>query len=328
MALMAAIQTVTMTLCRALQPANKDNASGSTQEEIRSAEELESIVKETYTPILHGLELLRPDTDEEGQVVFHAIPDVVRLFKSILGRLHNFAQSDVARREDGATLRPRAQGCKAEMDGTGPLIATEEESSCKIITKTLIKMILLLNLSRDAHCEVLEGILCALLDHIGSVLSLLVFSDSSGKAEGVAGILPPTGLVDAAHEDLELAVESAKLEGPYLICILRKAMEFLQSNTKSMSERGLLLFSPRKATGDRNLRLSIEETLQNTLLRGVFGDDDDTFQSSLRRSERNVEPDLNKLMQEITPDATSSEWFIGQLWEHLGWSILSGRRAR
>nr|KAK5447204.1 hypothetical protein LTR18_002783 [Exophiala xenobiotica] len=312
MALMAAIQTVTMTLCRALQSANKDNASGSIQEQIRCAEELASIVKGTYTPILHGLELLRPDTDEEGQVVFHAIPDV----------------SDVARREDGVSLRPRAQGFKADMDRGGPVIATEEESGCKIITKTLIKMILLLNLSRDAHCEVLEGILCALLDHIGSVLSLLVFSDSSGKAEGVVGILPPTGLIDAAHEDLESAVESAKLEGPYLICILRKAMEFLQSNTNSMSERGLLLFSPRKATGDRNLRQSIEETLQNTLLRGVFGDDDDTFHNSLRRREINVEPDLNKLMQEITPDATSSEWFIGQLWEHLEWSILSGRRAR
>ena len=325
---MAAIQTVAMTLCRDLQPANKDNASGSTQEEIWSAEELESIVKETYPPILHGLELLRPDTDEEGQVVFHAVPDVVMLFESILGRLHNFAQYDVARRGGGVTLQPRARGCEADLDRTGPLNDTEEESSCKIITKTLIRMVLLLNLSRDAHCEVLEGILCALLDHTGSLLSLLVFSDSSGKAEGVVGILPPKGLVDAAHADLESALESAKMEGPYLICILRKAMEFIESNRKFMSERGLLLFSPRKATGDRNLRQSIEETLQNTLLRGVFGDDDDTFRNSLRHSERNVEPDLNKLMQEITPDASSSEWFIGQLWEHLGWNILSGRRAR
>ena len=62
--------------------------------------------------------------------------------------------------------------------------------------------------------------------------------------------------------------------------------------------------------------------------RAAFGDDDDTFYSSLRRYEEEAEEgELDKMMEDIKRTEGSAEWFIGELWEHLGWDILSGRRG-
>jgi hypothetical protein len=59
-----------------------------------------------------------------------------------------------------------------------------------------------------------------------------------------------------------------------------------------------------------------------TLLRGVFGNDDETFRNALQKPvqpESGVDPDLpTQLSQAWTP-----EWFTSEVWRILGWNILS-----
>jgi hypothetical protein len=155
-------------------------------------------------------------------------------------------------------------------------------------------------------------------------LSLVVFSDPKRRG---AGIVSPKGLLDDPHAGSENAVRIVKVEGPYLVCILRQALDFLHANTANMSERGVLLFSLQPPTQEKSLRHLIEATLQNSLLRGVFGDADDTFYNAFRRDEGVLNHDLDQIVEEMKPEEESAEWFIGQLWEHLGWDILSGKRA-
>jgi hypothetical protein len=255
---------------------------------------------------------------------------VVRLFQEFLGRLHQSAVDEHFRREAEAKPKKRASRPRAKAGkraASTPVL--ESPSREKLLTKMLVRMVTLLDVSQDVQCELLEGILCSLLDHIGSSLSLLVFSDPrSTKGDGTV-ILPPTGLSDTAHMDPKAAVGTAKAEGPYLVFVLRNVVEFLHSNVDRMSQRSLSLFSLQQArsTGSKDVRRAIEETLQRTLLRGVFGDDDLAFYDSLRRDEGVDEQELAEMVDEMGLKEDPSEWIIGQLWEHLGWDILSGNMA-
>ena len=172
--------------------------------------------------------------------------------------------------------------------------------------------------SKKSHSEILEGCLCAFLNHLGSSLSVVVFSSDAQPTEqqGIfPGVLPPQGLQDMSELDPETAVRAVQLEAPYLISILEKVMSFVNGHQAITSSHSASLLSLSK------------EKLQNTLLRGVFGDDDEKFRNALQRqvaqSENGVEADLR-----IRPDqAETPEWFTGEVWRILGWDILAGDDA-
>lgn len=268
---------------------------------------------------------MEPEIDENGDVLFPGVLDVIRLFETILRRLHKFAvEESVARGDEtkptSKASRPKTKAAKPPASGT----TDRDLTKGRTLARTLIKLTTTLDLSQDVHCELLEGFFCALLDHVGTSLSLVVFSDSESRG---AGIVAPKALLDHPHIGSDDAVRIVKVEGPYLICILRQALEFLHANTANMSERGMLLFSLQRPTKEKSLRQLIETTIQNSLLRGVFGDDDDTFYNVFRRDEGLLNHDLDQMVEEMKAGEESAEWFIGQLWEHLGWDILSGKRA-
>ncbi|EXJ84466.1 hypothetical protein A1O3_05134 [Capronia epimyces CBS 606.96] len=305
---------------------------GQPQAEEQSIDYLCRLIRHVYLSILEGLDITGPEKGHDGEQYFPEVSAIVRLFQTILGRLHKCALDEFVTRHDEDKNRN-----KGRRSGTKSIAGTPHNSSpgfarqAESLTRTLVRMITDLDASNTNHCEILEGILCAFFDHAGSSLSLLIFGDSKQKHKSSTGVLPPRGLLDVAHLDLEAAMGSATLEGPYLVFILRKSIEFLHHSTKRMSEDSLLLFSVQKpdTTHPGRLRRLVEETLQNTLLRGVYGDDDDTFYNALRRDEGADEDgdDVAKMMEDIRPDEDGAEWFIGQLWEHLGWDILSGQKG-
>lgn len=326
--LSAAIRTVTTTLCHGLQPKQPEDAAQRTLTEAGTDDRLEDIIEDTYPLVLRGLSLLQHGSGDESQLAISAVPDIVRLFRVILSRLHSSAQDVVAQRKETPDTPDTPVQSSQERLGGDENIWVDEFKECKSPSKMLTRMVLRLDLSQNAHCGALEGFLCALLDHIGSLLSLLVFSNIDHESRSDIGILPPKGLLSTPHSNLEVAIECAKIEGPYVISVLREATDFLKKNIKVMSERSLLLFTTQKMADDKGLRHATEEKLQKTLLRGVFGDDDATFSGGLCRHDHLIEPDIESLMKEMSPDTNTSEWFIGQLWEHLGWDILSGHNTR
>ncbi|KIW11977.1 hypothetical protein PV08_09251 [Exophiala spinifera] len=321
--LSAAIRTVTATLCHYSAPTGPEHAAQKFSPEILPVDQQRNILEHAYPFVIQGLSLLSQATGDDGQFVVSAVPDVVKLFKTILCRLHTSVQDTVVQRKDTS-----APSSKSRRGVNEPLLMSVDcFNQCRSTSKMLTRMFLLLDLSQDVHSETFEGFLCALLDHVGSLLSLLVFSNADHEPSSDIGILPPNGFKGTPHSNLEVAIETAKVEGPHVISVLREAIDFLEGNVKVMSERSQLLFTSRKATDVRGLRRALEEKLQKTLLRGVFGDDDASFNGGLCRHDHLSEPDVESLMNEMSPDANTSEWFIGQLWEHLGWDILSGHNA-
>ncbi|KIV87540.1 hypothetical protein PV11_03079 [Exophiala sideris] len=289
-----------------------------------SVDELLSATEQVYPSILQALQHTEPGKGEGGHVLFPGVLDVVKLFETILVCLHKSAVAEYVGRGSEPKSKDQAARPKTEADKPpAPIRTVCGPTGGRALGCTLIKLMTTLDLSHDVHCELLEGFLCALLDHVGSSLSQIVFSDSKSRD---AGILPPKGLLDDARSDSQRAVDVVKVEGPYLVCILRQALAFLHANAENTSKQGMLLFSLREPTKDKTLRHLIEATLQNTLLRGVFGDDDSTCYDALRRGKGSLNHDMDKMLADSTLEEDSADWFIGQLWEHLGWDILSRKR--
>lgn len=281
-----------------------------------------------YPSLLRGLECIQQHTSiDNDQYTVPAVSDAVKVFQAFLGRLHKSALDEFARREHEIKSKKRAASPRPE--GTSPT-SEEDLAKAKKMTQILLRMMTALNVTVDAHCQLLEGYLCALLDHVGSSLSFLVFADPNESHKKQSGLLPPSGLLDSVHLNAKSATGATTIEGPYVIFVLRKGVEFLLENAPRMSEKSQADFTlshlneSNSASGN-DLRRQIEKTLQNTLLRGAFGDDDDLFYNSLRRDE-GEEADLEKMMKDVKTKE-SAEWFIGELWEHLGWDILSGRKG-
>ncbi|KAL2438592.1 hypothetical protein ABEF95_011946 [Exophiala dermatitidis] len=325
------IQTIISAIRRSIGPGQK-GARDQAHAEEQSIQHLCRVTGHAYSSILEAVKIARLDADKGGERLASTLSDIVRLYETFLGRLHQCTLDEAVRISDAtkSSKRGRRSGTKA-LKRTPLVPSSAYTNEAKLLAKTLTRMVTDLDTSSDIHCELLEGFLCALLDHVGSVLSLFVFGRTGQGCRDSTGVLPPRGIVDVAHLDLEAAMGSAKLEGPYLIFVLRRCVDFLHTGTKQMSEVSISLFSlqqrnPRRAQG---LREHIEKTLQNTLLRGVYGDDDDTFYNALRRHEAEDEEEIGavKLMEGAEQDEDAAEWFIGQLWEHLGWDILSGSRT-
>ncbi|KIW64324.1 hypothetical protein PV04_09267 [Phialophora macrospora] len=300
----------------------------------QSVREACTAFKRIYPIMLRGLECIQPQAADDGVEYVRGLSDVVKVFQSFLGRLHKFALDESARRELETTSRRKGSGFSSEEsqerfnDGT----SQEDQVEAKELMQVMVRMMTALDTTKGAHCQLLEGYLCAVLDHTGSSLSLLVFAGSGELDTKRKGLLPLSGVSDTAQLNTESAIGAAAVEGPYIIFILRKGIEFLLANARRMPEKSLFNFTWHRSHGndtidDGDLRRRIEETLQNTLLRGVFGDDDDAFSNSLRRDEEEEGADLAKMMEVIKRKEDSAEWFIGELWEHLGWNILSGRRG-
>ena len=79
--------------------------------------------------------------------------------------------------------------------------------------------------------------------------------------------------------------------------------------------------------GSSNAFAKQVEKLQNTLLKGIFGGDDETFRDSLQLS-----PVLENGARETPPSRVdlaepTPERFTGEMWRILGWDILAGDGA-
>ena len=270
--------------------------------------------------------------EAENQHKSARITEIVRSYQTFLGQLHQSALDEFVRLQD-ERAKPRTKSSrntvKAGNRGESMTISVQDKQR-KCVVQILTEMVTSLEVIQPQHCEVLEGLMCALLDHIGSSLALLVFAESESTTEDDSGICPPQGLLHVAHLDNESAIGAARIERPYLVYVLRQAIDFLYANAATMPEDSLVQFLPLTWTQSDNqkLREGLEQCLQNTLLRGVFGGDEESFDNDgLRRMDINDSFDTLDITTLAGSHEDSSDTFVSQLWEHLGWNILSGRRT-
>lgn len=248
------------------------------------------------------------------------INEMVRFFQGVLGQVHAILLhcASINQHVEGRSYRIK-QRQKNSTDGSQIDAAS---NLCWELTRILNTMFTILDLSKAGHRQLLEGLACAYLDHLGSCLSLVVFADDDGTSRsGSLGILTPQGLQDTQDVDVRVATRTVLLESPYLVAILKQLMKIVSdqpggNRTHSHGRRPVdEVFNGFVST--------IRTKFQHTLLRGVFGDDDPAFREALSRVEHLVDDNLGQTEPMPEPESNTKEWFIGQTWEILGWHILS-----
>ncbi|BCR88708.1 uncharacterized protein ACHE_41272S [Aspergillus chevalieri] len=178
------------------------------------------------------------------------------------------------------------------------------------ITRLLGTMILLLDLTRAEHQNILEGALFILLNRVGRFLCLFVFKELQLRPDlrvDPAQLPLPQGLKDVSLN--EQSICAAKMESKHLIWVLERALAHLETSTSSPSSR--------------EFTSKIKGRLQSTLLQAMYGTDDECFQEALRRS---VAPDILEFDRlrscAQVPEQTVADWFTQEVWRLVGWELV------
>jgi hypothetical protein len=208
-------------------------------------------------------------------------------------------------------------------------LSSNPDEICNVLTTLVIHFFKALDPSKLPHDKVLDSLICIFLDHLGSSLSLVVFADGDATSSTATqlGFLPPRGLIDTSHVDQQTAKRTAQYEARYLVTILRHLMQCIdkrQSLGRSVSDTCVTVDKPL-TNSDSAFAAGVRIKLQKTLLRGVFGGDDESFRGALQRPNTKViEDDVHVAS---SGQEEPGEWFIGEVWRLLGWSVLTGQEG-
>lgn len=247
-----------------------------------------------------------PDVDDDQ--FNKSCSRVVQVFQTALNVFHQTAVTRIAEREEEQKRKKHKSNSKVTKS-----TSAENEQNCKdllhSLTKIMSNMFRRIDIDQHSHHWLYEGLASIILDYIGSTISYIVFFDPETAEEGLA---PVEGLADYAGLDPGRVIATAELAAPYLMAVLRVTLERVRTNTPE----------PKKETDKMQHKLlhNIEQRLQHTLMRGIFGDDDEKFDNAFWRAEE-VDPPVEH--EEV--EENESEQFVGQVWELLGWDILAGR---
>jgi hypothetical protein len=282
----------------------------------------------SYTLLLSAVNAI-PSNTQDSRALNNAVNSLTALFLTFLGSIHKLALDEITRQEgeERSKRRKPKSNTKATKKASEPDQASFTESAA-LLARTIRRFITSLDLNRITHCRIFKSVLSALLDHVGSSLSLLVFADPQQLDEVDAPIEQPCGLQHVAHVDTSTALAVAELEGPYLICILKPALGHLQQSRLDMLIRSREIIAGSRTDIDNEALLQkIEKRLGDTLLRAVFGDEDQGFREAFSRQASPEDDVAEETVRDAREEDDKSKWYIGQLWELLGWDMLSGKLA-
>ncbi|KAI9743868.1 MAG: hypothetical protein M1818_002602 [Claussenomyces sp. TS43310] len=171
-------------------------------------------------------------------------------------------------------------------------------------------------MAHAAHVQVFEGVCAALIDRVGGLMSQIIFDEHVASSS-----LPGHISRDQGPAITPLSEVSIKLEGRYLTWILQqlidgREMEFF-GHTTSMINKG----RQDKDSVDEVLLTKAKKRLQETLLKGVFGDDGNEFLGALKMPAKG-EDDCDKELSELA--VRPQRGFVEAVWSTLGWDTILG----
>ncbi|PGG96737.1 hypothetical protein AJ79_09465 [Helicocarpus griseus UAMH5409] len=284
---------------------------------------------------LHKLSNDDPTNPGVGVIIYH----VVQLFQRVLHHLHQYTLL----RAKGKLAQEKPAGKKAKQrsrtkttKSTGPPLAqppAEEEVTSNLFGQFLATMVFSLNPVSPEENGLLEGFLFSILEQVGKTLCLFVFKElyydfdlrlNSSK-------LPMPGNFDKeypARGEIAVAKRAAELEAKHLVWILERAIAFTDQfvlpsediNITSGSNDGTLSKGPSRGILER-----ARNKLQNTLLKGIFGENEQEFRDSLKLPEKPpYTPTENTSSSQscVAAEKDPAEWFTQEVWRLVGWDIL------
>ena len=304
-------------------PLAVSNKKRSSQTPLVNLQSAALAIQRSYPTTVLGLDKLCTKSDITsgiGSVIY----EIVVLFETILAKMSTLAIQQAEEMDESTQKAKTARTKPRAPEQSNNPSSQDHHAIYQSLAQLAATLLTALNPSKSSHLQILEGCLCAFLDHLGSSLSLAVFAETqpSQQSEMFFGILPPQGLRDMSTLDSGTAQRAVQLEAPYLIFILDDVMTLIGGFPEIDRSPATSPFSFSGTSNDAFMT-QIKERLQNTLLKGVFGDEDETFSNALRRSKRPESRVDGDTAVALGPAEQTSEWLVSEVWRALGWSILA-----
>ena len=293
-------------------------------EQTTAEEELETnitIVARIFPILLDAVDKLNRTAEGRklsGQLVYH----IVSVLRDILDRSCLLCGTE-GREKHAVAQRTKKPPCRAEKEIADYLAAPNKypkagkgRGSAKTLYQLIIVMTTALDLSREADRAILDGFQFFILTRVGNLLRDFVFCD---KEKENTDPHPRPNYKQAA------AIREA--QAPYLLrllkhtTVLNSKMQISSTPTRRSSNRITSLRKKSSQSGEKSFSSKARTKLQNTLLRGVFGDDVTGLGESLAKPFDFAVGPLSLAERKDEPDDVG-DWFKDEVWKTVGWDVL------
>ena len=257
-------------------------------------EEIESVLR-TIRPIikLSIVSVICLTVDEK--LMAHAVYAVAHLFNAVLEAFHSMVQSSIVNvasypeKQSGIGRQERGRN-RPESDSL--VNPSELYSSFTVVLSAIIES---LDPNEPSYNSLRESVACVLLEYVGKTLGIVTFPD-------------PDRLED---DERNVARVAALREAPYLVYTLNK----------------LVTLPGPESIPESPITAHLQMRLQNTVLRGVFGKNDEDFFDCLKHPTMPKIP-LTSLESMTEFSLDSPEWFAERVWSLVGWNLLKNSIAQ
>ncbi|KAK4504700.1 hypothetical protein PRZ48_002661 [Zasmidium cellare] len=264
----------------------------------------------------------------QGKVV-HAI---VHMFRASLAEFEWLASAEVERSDNEATSskgkKAASSKAKSKAKGLKPT-NVQGSSSLNALAGLLSNIIGLLDSKLDANKAIFEGFAYCVLRRLGRHLFTTVFGHPRAPTLEAEILQSRDDIEDdestPSPQEKELQQKRIRVEAPYLIHLLTRTMAIAPSylGAALTVKTGKPKQAHNKAAMKGALAITAKDCLQSTLVNAIFGtegmDENDPFIDCLKMPiPGNVTIPVPKVKE---PEM--GEWFKGEMWNILGWEILS-----
>lgn len=255
----------------------------------------------------------------QGQVIYHTVLLFQRLLEQIStmcaaqGKLSRVATP--RRRKTQGRIEKQIKDYLAPPKCTRAGDTVDNGGIIKLLKQLAMTIMSTLDPSKATEREILEGITFLILSHSGRLLGEFVFA---GEEENIDPYLEYVNDEGSAVQDAQ---------APHLVHLLRHAMGLKAKEPRSATATGRIGSYPRtlrlQSTQSNHNDISVEAKteLQNTLLKGVFGDNASGLGEGLQNPlSGDVEVPVRDSRKERS--VNMKRWYIGEVWKLVGWDVL------
>jgi len=210
-------------------------------------------------------------------------------------------------------------GDRLQMRNKRARLLDDEYAVNKHLTRTLTSITQMeWQVGQPGHCDILEGMLFSILDHVGKLVSTAVFKEHVGASDQVGNITkegPPT------------LVEAAKLQTRYLVPVLHAAL----GRSTTRKELIMKVLADNKSAGQVQPRASSlpshdlvtkgRKLIQSALLKSAVGAEVLEGLKLPILPEDHV--DYVPVGVDIRAEKYGSEWFLESVWALVGWELAA-----
>ncbi|EQL37704.1 hypothetical protein, variant [Blastomyces dermatitidis ER-3] len=290
----------------------------------------------SYPLLLQTLNKLS-DSDDAGSGIGVLTYHIIQLFQKTLGHMHQYiiskGKESIAQGIPAGKKGKQRSKTKMTKTPASPLITSDEELTLNLFSHFLASMILSLNPVKPQENSLLEGFLFSILEKVGRTLCLFVFKElySNSDLRLNPAKLPMPGNFDKeypARGEMAIAQRAAECEARHLIWILERAIAFTDQFERPSDVINGDLVLPEttlpKGPPSEGILQRAKTKLQNTLLKGIFGENEPKFRDSLKVPEKPSYslPEVSSGRSFDSAATDPAEWFTQEVWRLIGWDVL------